>query len=252
MTPPTHSGLDATEAAQLQTSWETQQEPFLPHRAEAFEVLVQVAAEVAGGRGRPLRVLELAAGTGSITLRLLQTLAEVDATVLEIDPVLLAIAGASIGDRAQIVEADLSDPGWPAKLPHQGFDVVLSGNALHCFSAERLADLYRQVRGVVGPGGAFALAEQMPRKPEPGSGAPDESASPEAVRAAVDAWDTWWVDVLSRPSLSAAAERRRHLQLCSADFYPDPAWHHDALTAAGFAGTGIGWSKADTVVLVAT
>jgi hypothetical protein len=37
------------------------------------------------------------------------------------DPVLLAIAQASLHGRATIVDAYLGDPAWRAKLPHQDF-----------------------------------------------------------------------------------------------------------------------------------
>jgi SAM-dependent methyltransferase len=250
MTNTPDAGLSLAEATELQESWEAQQEPFLPHRSDAFDALVAAAVDAAPG-DRAGRVLELAGGTGSITMRLLEKAPQAQVTVLEVDPVLAAIAGASLRGRAPVVEADLSDPGWISAIPCSAFDAVLVGNALHCFPPERLRELYREIRTVVTPGGRFALAEVMPETNTGEPSNPTGAASSEVARQAVRDWDEWWTDALGRRSLQSEAVRRSQLQVRSADMYPDLVWHRAALRDAGFAHTSVAWRKADTVVLVA-
>src|SRR5689334_2118471 len=111
-----------------QESWDRQQEGFLPDREHRFDAMLTAVAAVAEGPAP--KVLDLAGGTGSISLRALARFPAARVTVLDQDPVLLTIAAASLDGRATVVDADLGDPGWLGKLPHQGFDAVLTATAL--------------------------------------------------------------------------------------------------------------------------
>ena len=210
------------DADRLRREWDVRQEPFLPHRDEAFAVL----AEAAGGG----RVLDLAGGVGSIASRLVG-----DVTVLDVDPVLLAIARAALGERVTVVRADLGAPGWGAG---REFDAVVVGTALHCFGPDRLRALYGEVHDVLAPGGVFANADRMPEGP--------------VVRSGEDGlagWHGWWERALAHPALAEAARDRP--DGTSADFYPPASWHVDALRDAGFAEVAVRWRRDDTAVVVA-
>lgn len=226
--------LDPVTASALRRGWDAQQQPFLPWREEAFDVL---AARVHG------RVLDLAGGTGSIASRL------ADVTLLDFDPVLLEIARVALG--VPVVRADLSGPGWVDGLPR--FDSVVAGTALHHFGPDRLRALYAEIREVLAPGGLFANADRMPEPAAPVTApavtAPvaDESAS--GGSAAMEAWRVWWEEALAHPALADAAADRADGD--SADFYPPASWHVEALKSAGFAHVEVVWRRGDSAVVVA-
>ncbi|MFD1151301.1 class I SAM-dependent methyltransferase [Saccharothrix hoggarensis] len=229
--------LSRADAEDLRRSWDVRQEPFLPHRDEAFAVL----ADVAVGR----RALDLAGGTGAIAARLRND----DVTLLDVDPVLLAIARAALGDRVAVLAADLGVPGWDAGLE---FDAVVAGTALHCFAPDRLRELYREVHAVLAPGGVFANADRMPEgEPvapddgEPGGGEPGAAEPGDGLAG----WREWWARALAHPALADAARNR--VEGGSADFYPPASWHVDALRAAGFRDVEVRWRRGDTAVVVA-
>ncbi|MFD0205109.1 MULTISPECIES: class I SAM-dependent methyltransferase [Saccharothrix] len=215
--------LSFADADRLRREWDVRQEPFLPHRDEAFAVL----ADVAVGR----RALDLAGGTGSIAARLINA----EVTLLDVDPVLLAIARAALGDRIAVVSADLGVPGWGTGLQ---FDAVVAGTALHCFGPDRLRELYREVYAVLAPGGVFANADRMPEGPVAVSG-----------DASLAGWHAWWAGALAHPALADAARDR--VDGGSADFYPPASWHLGALREAGFGEVEVRWRRGSTAVVVA-
>ncbi|PSL57731.1 methyltransferase family protein [Saccharothrix carnea] len=215
--------LSFADADRLRLEWDARQEPFLPHRDEAFAVL----ADAAVGR----RALDLAGGTGSIAARLVNA----EVTLLDVDPVLLAIARAAFGDRVAVVSADLGTPGWGVGLE---FDAVVAGTALHCFGPDRLRALYPEVHAVLAPGGVFANADRMPEGPVEVSG--DDGLA---------GWHEWWAEALAHPALAEAARDR--VDGGSADFYPPASWHLDALREAGFGEVGVRWRRDGTAVVVA-
>lgn len=104
-----------TDAWAWQESWDRQQEAYLPDREHRFTAMLDTVDAVLDGR--PPRVLDLAGGTGSISLRTLARFPGAEATLLDLDPALLAIARSSLADRATIVTADLGTPGWRDALP---------------------------------------------------------------------------------------------------------------------------------------
>src|SRR6185503_13142015 len=109
-----------TDPRAWQESWDRQQEAYLPDREHRLTAVLDVVDAVTDAR--PPRVLDLAGGTGSISLRALARFPGAEVTLLDLDPVLLAIAAASLGERATIVPADLNRPEWTAALPPTGFD----------------------------------------------------------------------------------------------------------------------------------
>jgi SAM-dependent methyltransferase len=237
----------AIDWAAWQESWDRQQSSYLPDREERYGALLDVTEAVCADQGRPPRVLDLAGGTGSITLRLLARFPEADVILVDIDPALLAIARGSLGGRASIVRADLSEPSWRRPLEGQ-FDAVLTATALHWIPEPRLAALYGEVRGLLRPGGVFVNADHAPD-----DGLPTLS---EALRTlarnrreqlhangeAAD-WEGWWQQAAADPGLGdLVAERHAHFgAVHPAQFTPPSSWHLDALRAAGFREVGLVW-----------
>jgi SAM-dependent methyltransferase len=194
------------------------------------------------------RVLDLAGGTGSITLRALTRLPRAQVTLIDIDPVLLAIAHASLTDRATIVTADLRDPAWAGALPHHEYDAVLAATALHWLPAQRLATLYGEIRVILRPGGVLVNADQMPDPLLPGLtkqllAKADARRSSRYASGAAPTWPGWWERAAADPALGPLVEARAviHPKGQSAEYLPPITWHLDALRDAGFTEAGTLW-----------
>jgi SAM-dependent methyltransferase len=230
-----------------QESWDRQQEAYMPDREHRFTAMLDVVDAVTSA-DEPVRVLDLAGGTGSISLRALARFDRVEVTLLDLDPALLAIAGASLRDRARLVVADLRDPGWAAKLPHRAYDAVLTATALHWLAPERLTELYAELPAVLRPGGVFVNADHMPDDTLPELSRrlvarADERRDARYATGAVPTWRGWWERAALDPVLAPLVEERNRIYAGphSSEFLPPATWHLEALSAAGFAETGVVW-----------
>ncbi|MCM2411785.1 class I SAM-dependent methyltransferase [Streptomyces sp. RKAG290] len=237
-----------------QESWDRQQEWYMPDREERFRVMLDMVEAFVGPEPR---VLDLACGTGSITDRLLRRFPNATSTGVDLDPALLAIArGSFAGDaRATFVTADLKDPRWTTRLPHDSYDAVLTATALHWLHSEPLAALYGQIGGLVTDGGVFMNADHMID-----TGTPRINAAERAHRhAAMDAhkadgaldWADWWALAAKDPVLAGPTAERYEIYGEHADGdMPSVQWHADTLRAAGFAEARPVWSSpSDSLVL---
>ncbi|PRX18691.1 methyltransferase family protein [Actinoplanes italicus] len=219
----------------------------MPDREHRFAAMLDAVAAVTGGE--PPRLLDLAGGTGTISLRTLARFPGARLTVLDQDPVLLTIAESSLRDRATIVDADLGDPGWRAKLPDEPFDAVLTATALHWLPAERVSALYAEILQVLRPGGIFANADHM-----------EEEGLPELSRKLLDhgrvrreaaytsgaatSWPHWWALAAADGQLAPKAAERERIypsERHGQEWLPPASWHVEALRAAGFREAGIIW-----------
>ncbi|HTW21133.1 MAG TPA: class I SAM-dependent methyltransferase [Mycobacteriales bacterium] len=235
---------------ELQVEWDRQQQTYLPDREQRFAAMLDAVEAAVGSEPR---ILDLAGGTGSITLRALERFPGATSVVVDIDAALLAIARATFADddRVRVVAADLAEPGWTEQLGTQPFDAVLTATALHWLRAEDVAKVYRDVAGVLRAGGVFANADHIPDAGLPGlSGAltaleESRQERAQAVPGAVD-WDGWWDRLRTEPALAdAVAEREAHFAGRGGSAHTEsvnPAdWHIAALRAAGFAEAGLIW-----------
>lgn len=233
---------------QWQRSWDVQQAAYLPDREERFAALLDVVEAQCGPEPR---VLDLACGTGSISLRLLRRLPGARSVALDLDPALLRIAAATFesDDRVTIVRADLSAPGWQAAAGGEPFDAVLTATALHWLPAERLEVLYAEIREVLRPGGVFCNADHMADDGLPGLSARlDELAKSvrEAKYAAGEAlsWAGWWEAARRSPELADAVAERDLIFGGTGDHgdsLPVAAGHLAYLRSAGFSEAGLVW-----------
>ncbi|WP_426513913.1 class I SAM-dependent methyltransferase [Dactylosporangium sp. McL0621] len=239
--------LSFVDAAALQEGWDRQQEGYMPDREHRFAAMLDAVAATAADGG-PVRLLDLAGGTGSITLRALRRFAAVDATVLDLDPALLAIAEGSLAGRAAIVAADLSRPEWAAALPAGEFDAVLTATALHWLPGERIEGLYAEIRDLLRPGGVFVNADHMPDEGLP-TLTKNLLATEEATRnaryaaGAALSWSQWWAHVATVPELGPLVARRHEIYPSghASEYTPPVAWHLEALRSAGYAEAGVLW-----------
>jgi SAM-dependent methyltransferase len=237
---------DDAAAGAWQESWDRQQEAYIPDREERFAALLN--AVDATSDGHPAAVLDLAGGTGSISLRTLRRFPQATTTLVDLDPVLMRIARDSLDERSAIVPADLRDPGWSAALPRHDYDAVLTATALHWLTPARLADLYAEVRTVLRPGGVFVNVDHMPDEglPTLSGRLGDRARGVRTARYATGAvlsWEAWWDLVAKDPALGPLVEQRRALlaEGAHADTAEPATWHLEALRAAGFAEVGLVW-----------
>src|SRR5688500_14940503 len=103
-------------------------------------------------------VLEIGCGTGNLLLTAKQT--QSAATAVGVDPDLTALARAQRKARRRGLALQL-DRGYADELPYadHSVDVVLSSFMLHHVPADRREPAMREVRRVLGPGGALHLVD---------------------------------------------------------------------------------------------
>ncbi|MEU5365930.1 methyltransferase domain-containing protein [Streptomyces sp. NPDC005925] len=237
-----------------QESWDRQQEWYMPDREERFRIMLDMLEALVGPAPR---VLDLACGTGSITARVLARFPQATSTGVDLDPALLAIAEGTFAgdDRVTLVTADLKDPAWPAGLPYDTYDAVLTATALHWLQSEPLAALYGQVAELVRDGGVFMNADEMIDESTPRINAAESAqrhARMEQAKqdGALD-WAEWWQLAAKDPVLAAPTARRHEIYGAHSDGdMPSPAWHARVLREKGFGEVRSVWaSPSDTLLL---
>ncbi|MDG4752672.1 SDR family NAD(P)-dependent oxidoreductase [Micromonospora sp. WMMD718] len=117
-----------------------------------------------GEPGRPVRVLEIGAGTGGTTHAVLAALEEAEVpvryTFTDVSPSFLPTARTTFASRRTPIEFRVLDLDRP--LADQGFapssaDIVIAANAVH--ATRDVAESVRRVAGLLTPGGLFVLQE---------------------------------------------------------------------------------------------
>lgn len=236
----------AFDAATWQDSWDRQQTAYMPDREHRFNAMLDVVE--ATNPGRAPSILDLAGGTGSISLRSLARFGGATTTLVDVDPVLLAIARSSLDARSTVVSVDLRTAGWVDALPRRDYDAVLTATALHWIDRDRLTALYGEIRDVLRPGGVFINADHMVDPDLPTlSQALDawEQTQREDRWASGSAlsWEAWWERVAQDPTLGPLMVERRKVfdGLHAEEFNPDSSWHLAALQDAGFREAGLIW-----------
>ncbi len=207
--------------------------------ATALEQTVHAAAEAASG-GSPRRVLDLGGGPGVFAERMARRWPGAAVTLLDLDPMLLALARAGVPGTVSVVDADLASRDWDARTG-AGFDLVTAVMTVHYLAPEQARAMYAAAYRAVAPGGLLAVADLMPDDEVPGLMRALEPGPGEA--AAELAWAQWWGELAEVPEcrglMSARAEVFRDRQ--PAEFVAGPGWHAAAARDAGFAEAGVVW-----------
>jgi SAM-dependent methyltransferase len=242
------------DAAAWQESWDRQQEAYMPDREQRIAAMLDTVEAVA--ESPEPRLLDLAGGTGTITLRALARFPRARATIVDLDPVLLTIAEATLleravdpaSDRVGVLAADLNDPFWAGALPHEPYDAVLTATALHWLTPDRLTVLFGEIRDVLRPGGVFINADHLTDDALPvltGRLLARSTARREArvAAGAAHSWEGWWQRAAADPVLAPLVDKRSQIYPTghSAEWNPPASWHLSALRAAGFREAGLVW-----------
>lgn len=125
----------------------------IPHRREGEATLLEFLPERIG------RFLDLGSGGGRLLGLVKAARPNAEAVAVDFSAAMLEVLRDSYrGDaKTSIVEHDLSTP-----LPELGkFDAVVSSFAIHHVTHERKRSLYREIFGVINPGGVFLNLEHV-------------------------------------------------------------------------------------------
>lgn len=233
-------------AAAWQESWDRQQEAYMPDREHRFTAMLDAVGAITDG---PPAILDLAGGTGSISLRAQDRFRHAHTTLLDIDPVLMTIARASLDPaRSAIVAANLQAPQWMDALPRRDYDGVLTATAMHWIAPDRLAEIYAEIRTVLRPGGVFINADHIPddglsQLTQRLDSSAETRRDSRWAAGVMLSWSGWWEQVAKDPVLGPLVPERakvfqgRH----STESFPPLSWHVDVLRSAGFTESGLIW-----------
>ncbi len=146
---------------------------FFAEFVEALFPLGYRAAQVLGQHlgvprtAEPLRVLDIAAGSGVWSIALAEQSPKVEVTVVdwpEVTPVTRRVAERhGVADRYRYVEGDLQDAAFGG--PHH---VAVLGHILHSEGEARSRRLLRKVHDSLAPGGTIAIVEIVPNEERTG------------------------------------------------------------------------------------
>ncbi|MEL6555919.1 MAG: SDR family NAD(P)-dependent oxidoreductase, partial [Cyanobacteria bacterium J06621_11] len=108
---------------------------------------------------RPLRILEIGAGTGGTTAHLLPHIANADYTFTDISPLLLAKAKTRFSDYPNIAyrQLNIEDSLESQDFETNHYDLVIASNVLH--ATAEVTQALENVRSLLIPGGHFILLE---------------------------------------------------------------------------------------------
>lgn len=198
----------AVDWSELMSSWDSQQQGYLPRREERFRRMFDAIDVLVGGE---FLALDLACGPGSISQRLLERFPSARCVAVDVDPVLLAVGQGALGSvdgRLRWAERDLRDHDWSSGLSEEDFDVVLSTTALHWLTPPQLVVVYRQLAAIVRPGGIVLNGDHMPfERSQPSLArltrvleARDEERAFE--HGGIENWKRWWARLEQVPELA--------------------------------------------------
>ncbi|MFE6611714.1 class I SAM-dependent methyltransferase [Amycolatopsis sp. NPDC057786] len=221
--------------------WERLMAKYQPGRERAIERMIDLVVSRCGDPAP--RVLDVGGGTGTLCARLLERVPGAEVTLVDLDPVMLTIAGAFLPSSVGVVRADLRDPEWVTHLPDGGFDAVLAVMALHYLPPGRLTELYAELAGLVRAGGFVATVDDMPDV-EVAAAPGDDGESP---------WSVWWAQAAADPVLGPAVVERARLfgDSPSAEWHPPAAWHLRAMGAGPVEEPVVVWRDGVQAAVVA-
>jgi len=159
-----------TESHEAPTPWQQDQTAanFLDQRRTLLPLL-EVQEETIGHLltrdGRQVqRLIDLGGGDGAMTRLVLKYAPQAEAVLVDFSEPMLARAkerASTGGYRCTVVRADMRQDGWQSELEGQaaGYDLAISGLAIHHLSSQRKRELFAEVFALLAPGGMFLNME---------------------------------------------------------------------------------------------
>lgn len=237
--------------------WERQQEGYVAHREARFDAMLDMLASLP----EEFLAIDLACGPGSMSRRILARFPKARVIAVDFDPVMLAMARAAIpdsGGRLTVIDDDLSDCGWAARLGVSQIDAAVSTTAIHWLQAPAVLELYRTLASLIRPGGIFMDGDHLHYL----EWQPTLAAAAQRVRdahserdfaAGVEDSDQWWNALRDAPGTAElfAARERAFAGKERPSYEPAYAVHTAALLGAGFREVDTIWQHFENRVLVA-
>ncbi|WP_225095492.1 trans-aconitate 2-methyltransferase [Streptomyces sp. CoH27] len=251
-------GLSLATAEKWVERWELQQQRYAVDREDRFTVIADVVEHSTADRtDRPL-VVDLGCGPGSLAARLARRLPHADIVAVDRDPLLLELARTHHADAARYVDTVIGEGGWTRALAlDRPPDAAVSTTALHYLAPDTLYRVYRELAGLLRPGGVLVNGDHFP---------PDDAVLAELAgcvgrrraerqRAfAQEDWASWWTAAAADPELAdLVAERDRRQPATGTDSAArlSLSGHIRLLRRAGFGRAGAVWQYGDSGVVVA-
>ncbi len=177
----------------------------IPHYPTMLRALVEA---VPFEKTKPIRVLDLGCGTGTLSRLLAETFPNARLTCLDAAPKMIEMCRRKMADRAEtvFVPADFSRYGFPAGT----FDLVVSSLALHHLEGDRkkLA-MYRKIFNSLRENGWFFNADSV------------LGSTPHFDRLYLDRWVEYM-----RQNVSEESIQNEWLKRYESEDFPAPLGHH--------------------------
>lgn len=150
---PLHASQTFGKYAQV---YDADRRPLIPHYDSFYGEGLRLVADEA--QGRPLRVLDLGAGTGLFGAMALERLNVTELRLIDGSDAMLERARTRFGEdpRVSYQTADMVDVDLGS-----GWDLILSSLAIHHLTHDQKRGLYARIRRALAPEGRFINAEQV-------------------------------------------------------------------------------------------
>ncbi|WP_285791686.1 class I SAM-dependent methyltransferase [Micromonospora sp. NBRC 101691] len=239
------TALPAAATCRWRRDWDPMMDDYLPGRDACLTAGFDAVDQILGRP--PSAVLDLGGGPGTTVEAVLRRWPYGRAVLVDVDPVLLALARAALPASASVLRADLGSPAWRAGVGGP-YDVALLVMTLHYLPEERVRELYGEIRRVLTPDGVLLVADTVPTT--------DSSPRPEGTTGRngtgnPDPWSRWWSGIAGEPALGEPLRERTETMtgVTSAEFVADLAWHRAATLAAGFGACRTVWRSGEHALL---
>lgn len=240
--------------------WEAQQSGLIMGRESRFDAMLDVLEVLLPA---DFVALDLCAGPGAISYRVLTRFPQARSVAVDLDPFLLAIGKGALGTldgRLRWVEADLRQAEWVDAVGEAQFDAVLTTTALHWLPSPDLARLYYQLGKLIRPGGVLLNGDNLKFGPhQPSFKKVAESlrsrkptANPDLPRP--EGWEEWWNAARQDETVKdLVAERDVRFTWRSPNNWVNPIYDFQvaALREAGFVEIDTVWQRFGNRVLMA-
>jgi SAM-dependent methyltransferase len=239
---------DAVDPARLagwRDSWTSVMAGFVPGMPRLEAVITSTVDALRPGP--PARIMDLGGGPGVFAERLAWQWPEAHVTLVDIDPVLLALARGALPGSVAVIDADLTSPGWA----DGAFDLITAVMTVHYLGPDEIRAFYQDARRALAPGGVLVVADLMPDAGLPSVMGALDPAPGEA--AAELAWAQWWGTLAEAPAMRDLLNARSEIfrQRPLSGFVADSSWHLEAVREAGFEETGVLWREGRHAALAA-
>lgn len=241
--------------------WDAMQAAFIPDREARFRFMFNLLG--AGGLPARFRALDVGAGPGSLSTRLLERFPHATAVALDYDPVLPYIGqralSARLARRLAWASSDLRGRTWTDALPGGRYHAILSTTALHWLHASELRAFYREAHRLLLPGGLLLngdkapISERLPALRGIVDRVVEEwvAGSPQLRRG--NPWLDFWRAAAKDPVLGPLVRERaqRFPESSHHGHEPSADEHLRALKRAGFSEAAVVSRRLSNVVLLA-